>query len=287
MSGRFFAVLTLIGASWASAAWAQSSPDIDIGTTRIGGPGTQRQQAVQAAVEAEEYLTEDNLPPKESKKRIPSLHTLGARYVGSKQWIDACEKYDSIVDEGGAEALESDPRGKPNAFIAYLQCAKIAQGGGDFDKAERLLKRSETYGASDHRHAGIREKMLREGYRKKLSNGDVSGALELYRQAQAKQLNEDERIWMGDELAKRAWAAYNNKEQMALKDLMAKLEEIAPLNTDYRRLKEKIEFEGSVGSQIGMMAGGILALVGAWTLLSRWREKAKVARAAGSAFEDL
>lgn len=287
MSGRFFAVLTLVGASWASTARAQSSPDIEIGTTRIGGPGTQRQQAAQAAVEAEEYLTEDNLPPKESKKRIPSLHTLGARYVGSKQWIDACEKYDSIVDEGGAEALESDPRGKPNAFIAYLQCAKIAQGGGDFDKAERLLKRSETYGASDHRHAGIREKMLREGYRKKLSNGDVNGALELYRQAQAKQMDEDERIWMGDELAKRAWAAYNNKEQMALKDLMAKAEEIAPLNTDYRRLKEKIEFEGSVGSQIGMMAGGILALVGAWTLLSRWREKAKVARAAGSAFEDL
>jgi hypothetical protein len=287
MNGRFFAVLTLSGTTLASVAWAQSSPDIEIGTTRIGGPGTQRQQAVQASVEAEEYLTEDNLPPKESKKRIPSLHTLGARYVGSKQWIDACEKYDSIVDEGGSEALESDPRGKPNAFVAYLQCAKIAQGGGDFDKAERLLKRSETYGPSDHRHAGIREKMLREGYRKKLSNGDVNGALELYRQAQAKEMNEDERIWMGDELAKRAWTAYNNKDKRGVEDLMAKTEEIAPLNTEHRRLKEKLEFEGSVGSQLGMLAGGILALVAAWTLLSRWRERAKVAKAAGSAFEDL
>jgi hypothetical protein len=179
------------------------------------------------------------------------------------------------------------PGASPTPSSPTCSAPRSPKAGGDFDKAERLLKRSETYGPSDHRHAGIREKMLREGYRKKLSNGDVNGALELYRQAQAKEMNEDERIWMGDELAKRAWTAYNNKDKRGVEDLMAKTEEIAPLNTEHRRLKEKLEFEGSVGSQLGMLAGGILALVAAWTLLSRWRERAKVAKAAGSAFEDL
>lgn len=287
MTARTIAALTLASLALTPKVWAQSSPDIEIGSTRIGGPGTPRQQAAQAAVEAEEYLTEDSLPPKESKKRIPALHTLAARYVGGKQWVDACEKYDSILDEGGQEALESDPRGKPNAFIAYLQCAKIAQAGGDFDKAERLLKKSESYGPSDHRHAGIREKMLRESYRKKLSNGDVNGAVQLFKEAQAKAQNEDERIWLGEELAKRAWTAYGNKEEMALKDLMAKLEEIAPQNTEYRKLKEKMAGEAGVAGQIAMMAGVILAVVAAGTLLSKWREAAKVKAAAGSAFEDL
>lgn len=273
----------LVSLSGPAAAQEESSPDIDLGSSRIGGPGlTERERKwVKSWDEPEEYLTEETLPKPGDKKRLPALHTLAARYVTTKQWKEACEKFDAIESEFQAAGVAEHPDGKKNAAWAYRRCAKIASGRSEFDKAERLLGKSEKYGPSTAKHAAIREKILREKYRKKMSAGDVDGAIKLFNQAQKMRELEDERIWLGEQLAERAWSAFETEDKIALDGLMSRLAEIAPMNTEYRRLKEKLDGQKGFLKNALMLAGGVVAFIVLWGLFSRWQGAAKVNRVAG------
>ena len=267
----------------------ETSPEIELGSSRIGGPGlTEREQrARERAAEPDVYLTEENLPAPGSKKRIPSLFVLLKRYHDGQAYQDACEKLDLILEEGGEEALNSDPRGRRIATRAYLECARIAFTRQKFGQTETLLKTSERYGSTTGRHTALRVKVLREQYRKRLSQGDISGTVDLFREAQAKREDEDERIWLGAKLAERAWRAYDTKSEMEMKDLMAHLEEIAPQNTDYRRLKDQLDAEASIfANTLQFAAVGVLFVV-LWSLFSRWRARRKVEALAKHDLDDL
>lgn len=274
-----------------SAAFAQdeSSPSIELGSSRIGGPGLSERERrrVKSWDEPEEYLTEETLPKPGSKKRLPALHTLAARYVTTKQWKEACAKFDTIEAEFQMAGVAEKPDGKTLAARAYLRCAKTAANGNDFDKAEALLQKSEKYGPSTPKHEIIREKMLREQYRKRMANGDVDGAIKLYNKAQKMREVEDERIWLGDQLATRAWEAFKADDKLTLEMLTNRLDEIAPMNTEYRQLKEKLEGQKGFVQKALMLAGALLGFIILWNLFSRWREAAKVKKAEGNPFEDL
>jgi hypothetical protein len=266
-----------------------SSPSISVGSSRIGGPGTSEEQR-QAAAESyaeEETFSEDTLPPKDSKKRMPALHVLARQYHGGKMWKEACGKFDTILDEGGEAALDTDPEGRTRAAQSYYGCAKDAVMSGDHDKANALLAKSERFAPTTAKHAALREKMLRDQYKKKVADGDLGGAVALFEKAQAMRADEDERIWMGEELAKAAWAAFQSKQKVELDVLLAKLEQVAPMNTEYRRLKDKIAAnESTFANAFGLGAIAVLVVLAA-TALSRWRAQARVRRAAGHGFEDL
>lgn len=269
------------------AARSEDEPvDIEVGSKRIGGPGTAVQQKSDAAwdkalVEDDMPMTEESLPAKGDKKRLPALHKLAKQYFGGKMWKDACDKYDQIIDEGGDEALALKPDGKANAGRSFFECGQIAFHSADYDKTERWLKKSERYAPADSRHAAIRRKIARESYRKAMSNRDVNGALSLFKKYQADQPNEDERIWMGEELSKMAWEAYQSKDKLAMKDLMQKAEAVAPMNTELRKLKEKIAGEEGVLKNLFLWGGLSVVVVVAGTQLSKWRGRQKVRQASG------
>lgn len=281
--------IALIGDVGPVAAQDEGSPSIDLGSSRIGGPGlTKRERrTVKSWDEPEEYLTEETTPKPGSKKRLPALHTLAARYAKTKQWKKACAKFDTIESEFGMEGVIERPDGKKTAARSYLRFAKIEAKNNAFDKSETLLQKSEKYGPSTPKHEFIREGMLREQYRTKMSNGDVDGSITLYNKAQKMRRVEDERIWLGDQLAQRAKEAIQADDKIALEMLMRRLEEHAPMNTEYRALKEKQEGSEGFLQKALLMAGGIIGLIVLLNLLTRWREAAKVKKAAGNPFDDL
>jgi hypothetical protein len=260
--------------------------DIEVGSRRIGGPGTQAQRQSddawdKALVEEDQPMTEETLPPPGNKKRIPSLHKLAKQYFGGRMWKDSCDKYDQIIDEGSDEGLNSDETGKKNAARSYFECASIAFFSSDYDKAERLLKKSEKYGPSDHRHAGLRRKMTRESYHKLMSNGDWQGALETFRKYQNEEKDDDERIWMGEQLATRAWSSYHAKDKVGMNQLIAAGDSVSPMNTELRKLKEKIAGEEGVWTNVALFGGAAVLLVLGATQISKWRGRARVRRASG------
>jgi hypothetical protein len=272
------------------AAWAQDeeeeegSVDIgDVGSSRIGGPGlTKEEKAWNASADEEDIpLTEDTLPKVGDKKRIPALHKLGKQYSGSQAWKDACEKYDQIETEASVDAIAEDPEGKKSAGKSYVECARIAFGGDDFDKAEKLLAKSEKLIGSDHRHQGLRRKMMREAYRKKVSDGDISGAVTLFKQFQAQEANEDERIWFGEQLATRAKEAHESKDEVTRNEMMKYLSDVAPMNTEYRKLKDEIDTNKSILGNALMWCGAVVALVLVLGWFTKWRASAKLSGEGG------
>lgn len=288
--------LALLGAAPAAglggttpALAQESSPKISIGSTRIGGPGatdTERRRVAAWNAEEEDW-SEENIPAPGHKKRLVALHWLAAKYAGGKAWGEACAKYDTIIDEGGDEALTAHPEGKANAAKSYFGCARSAFTGAEWEKTERLLKKSEKYGGSSSKHANMREKMLRESYRRKLIDGDIGGAIQLYDKAQAMRNDDDERIWLGEQLSRLAWAAYNNKDRVALDDLLARIERISPMNTEYRRLQEKMSAEENIFKNAFGLAALAVGIVAAGSTLSRWAAKRRVERLTGkNKFED-
>lgn len=293
MTSRALSLFTVALLSLAPrAASAQDEPvDIEVGSERIGGPGTRQQQARDAAwnaaVEEEEApMTEETLPPPGHKKRIPALHKLARQYFGGRMWKESCEKYDQIVAEGQEAALEAAPSGKSNAARSFLECAQIAQQMGDGDGVERWLKKSEKLAPPDHRHAAIRRKVMREEYRKILANGDTTGAIAAFKRYQAQQPDEDERIWLGEELAKLSWNAYNTGDKVTMKELIHQTEEIAPMNTELRQLKSKLDGEASVLRNVLIFGAAAVALVLLGTQWSRWRSRARLKGVEHNPFED-
>lgn len=275
-------------ASVASAQDEESSPSIDLGSSRIGGPGlTARERRwVKSLSQPEEGMTETNIPPPGNKKRLPHLHYLAKNYVNGKAWKDACAKYDLIIEEGGVEALEVAPFAKRYAARAYFFCGKIAYAGTDFDKAERLLIKSERFGPSSPRHEALRLKMKRDRYRKKLVDGDVNGALKLFNEAQKEDESEDERIWFGEQLAALASNAYKSGDTYRTEELMRKLEVVAPQNVEYRKLKARIEGQASVFTRLAQVVGVAIVFVVGWNLLSAWRARARLKVGPRNPFDD-
>lgn len=282
-------VFGLAAPTTADAQDEESSPTIELGSRRIGGPGlTKRERKITEQWDApEEYVTEETLPKKGSKKRMPALFVLLLRYHDGQAWKDACEKLDMIIEEGGDAAIEGHPRGKRMASKSYFECAKMNFVTSEYEKTEKLLKLSEKWGGTTPRHAILREKMVREGYRKKMTSGDISGAVAMFNQAQKMNENEDERIWLGERLADMAWHAFEAGDEPQMKDLMMHLEDVAPQNTKYRRLKEKLEAGDSVLADAAKLAFLVIGFVVAWGAFSKWRAKAKVKTLVGSDLEEF
>jgi len=258
--------------------------DIEVGSSRIGGPGLtpneRARNAPSAGDESDTALTEETLPKKGDKRRLPGLHKIAGRYARAQMWKDACDRYDQILDENGPEGMDADPAARGYAGLSYLKCGEIdSHAANGADKAEALLKKSERYIKGDYRHAAIRRTMKREAYRTEFAKGNTEKALTIFRAYQAEKADEDERIWMGEELSKIAVAAYNNKDKVALERAMKDCEAVAPLNTEYRRLKEKIDDESQVWTRVITLS--VLGLVGVVVLqqLFAWRERARVGEA--------
>lgn len=277
--------LCLCFAGASSPALAQdeeSSPDIQLGSSRIGGPGLSERERriVDAWDEPEEYITEENLPDAGSKKRIPSLHILAERYFGGQQWKEACRFYQMILDEAGEEGLDGKDGGRRRAARSFFGCAESAFAASDFDAVKSNLEKAERLGLTSGRHDVLRRKVVKERFRKKLLNGDVEGAHRLYDEYQSMgEKDEDERIWFGEQLAERAEAARNEKDDISFKEMMAKLEVIAPLNTKYRALQAEMTGDAALFKNIALVVGAAVALVLLLSLLSQWRARARVGAA--------
>ncbi len=274
-----YSLLLAVTVSFASVpAFAQDdegSLDIDLGSSRIGGPGLteSERRRVKSWSAPVEFLTEDNLPPPGDKKRLPSLHKLAHDYVSSKQWEDACVKYDTIADEFQSEGIKSHPEGARNAARSYFACARAAGRKNEYEKAEMLLEKSERYGKAGPRHKAIRLKMARDRYRKKLTDGDISGAIKLFKEAQKIKEDEDERIFLGDSLAARMTAADKAGDKVTRDTMMRHLKDVAPQNTDYRNLKDKLETEAGMVGNIVKIVGATVVILLLGTMFMRWKSK--------------
>ena len=263
---------------------ADAPIDIDFGSTRIGGSGLTASARRAAAYdpEEEEIPTEDNIPKVGSPKRLPHLHILAKRYTTGSMWKEACARYEQIIEEGGDEGLASTDDGKKLAGKSFLKCGEQKAVIGQEDAAERLLKKSERYlGKADYRHEGIRYKMLREAYRKKVLNRDIDGALIIYKKYQAQREDEDERIWLGEKLSGMAEEAYKTKDKEAMARYIEYTELIAPRNPDLRRLKKRIKTEETA---IPIALGGGLVsvfLIVFFSWFGRFRGRRRIEAASG------
>lgn len=271
------AVLILL----ATSTWGQEgSVPIEVGSSRrVGGGGiTDEDRArTRAAYAPEEPLTEANLPPPGDKKRIPSLHELAQRNVGGGLWKDACRFYDMIKAEGGTEAILKHERGKVDGSRSYLNCANAAFAAGDFDRAEMLLTESEKLlGDTTSRHRALRWKMLRDQMREKANSGDVDGAVRLHNELQSLKENEDERVWLGEQLARLAWEAHEEGDELRRDHIMGLATDVSPMNTELRRLEDQLTLQGEVLTNIAIYGGAIVLVIIVFGLLSRWRAAARV-----------
>jgi len=269
--------------SLSSLAHAQDSLPIELGTSqRVGGRGvTEEAQArYDAAYAPEEPLTEANLPPPGHRKRFESLHELAERNAGGRQWKDACRFYDLIIEEGGMDAINARERGRVEAARSYLGCASNAHRKGEFDAAEALISKSvEVQGTTSSRHEALQWKIYRDQLRRKMTNGDAEGALTLYGKLSNIREDEDERIWLGEQLAEAAWAAHEEGDEIRRDTLMSHLETLAPQNTRYRALLDQMALGGEVLRSVAIYGLGGIALVTIFGLFTSWRSRARVGAA--------
>lgn len=272
-------VCPLLLAPESAQAQDESSPSINLGSSRIGGPGlTQRERRrVESWDEPEEFVTEQTLPAVGHKKRLPSLHVLAERYVGGQQWKEACRFYDMIRAEHGDEGLDAKPDARSTAARAYLGCAEAAFHEDALDDVETRLQLAEKLGLRSGRIEFLRRKVLRDRFRAKLGAGDLMGARQLYDTFQkAGEPDEDERIWFGEQLAAQAKAAKEMKDKVAYKEAMEILEEVSPMNTDYRALRAEESGGEEVMKNIIMVLGVALGAIVLLTLLSKWRSRPRL-----------
>ncbi|MEO1339234.1 MAG: hypothetical protein AAFV29_26570, partial [Myxococcota bacterium] len=218
---------------------------------------------------------ERSLPPPGHPRRLERMHALARKYLDRKSYRDACRIYDLIAEEGGTSAI-AEKAERPYAARAYLACARQAHGAVALEKAKRWLARSALYARPTPQHLALQRKIARDEYRKKMVNGDAEGALKLFNAAQQNDANEDERIWMGEQLAAMAWAAHESGDKQATKDLLQKLEDVAPMNHEYRRLKGIIDDQANVFMNIVRIGGAVIAAVLLWNLLAIWRARARL-----------
>lgn len=282
VAGALFAGPMLLAERSTSAQEEEStSPNIDLGSSRIGGPGlTERERsAVRSWDEPEEYVTEETLPDPGSPKRLPSLHVLAERYHGGGQWNEACRFYQMILDEAGQEGLTAKDGAPRRAARAFYECAVLALGSGELDAVETNLVKAEQLGFRSQRTNVLRRKVVQARFRDKLRGGDVEGAHRLYDQYQGMgEPDEDERIWFGEELGRIARGAFEQKDQITFRETMDKLEVIAPLNPEYRALKDESAGNAELFRNIALVVGSATGAVLLLSFLSSWRARARVGR---------
>lgn len=285
---RSFAVAQVVLTTLASTlALAQSeedasSPKIQLGSSRIGGPGlTDRERrVVKSWDEPDEFITEENLPKPGSRKRLPSLHILASRYYGGQQWKEACRFYDMIVEESGEEGLDAKEDARKHAGRAFFGCAESAFTDRHYDQVEQLLLKAEKYGFSGTKNQYLRRRVQKDQYRSKLSAGDLVAAKKGYDAYQrAAQTDEDERIWFGGELAKLAEAAQADQDEISYREIMDLLGEVAPRNSTYRKLRDEETANENIVKNVALVLGTSIAVLGLLSLLSRWRARARVGAA--------
>ncbi|MBI4818784.1 MAG: hypothetical protein HY791_21115 [Deltaproteobacteria bacterium] len=273
------ALMLAVSSALAQPGEDERPPDIEVGSRRIGGPGTATEQAEVArayAEEDEEVLTEETLPPKGNKKRLPGLHQIAKRYVGGADWITACDRYDQLIDEGGDEALDLVDDGKKNAAKAYQHCAEAEIIKANDEKAERLIKKSEKYGGTSPRLDALRRRMARERYRREMMQGNVDRAFDNYKKYQAQNKDEDERIWMGTELTKLAVDANKAKDKVRTEQMIKMAEEVSPQNPELRALIKKLDAEKNVFKNALTFSVAMLAVVGVFGGLAKLRSRSKI-----------
>ena len=266
---------------WDASAQEASSPKIEFGSSRIGGPGltAPERRRVRSYDEPEKILTEDNLPPPGDKRRVPGLHVLAERHYGGQQWAEACRFYGMLLEEGGPEAVEAKPGGTLRARRALLECAKSALQKAQPAEVDPLLAKAERLGPSTPRHEALRRNVLRAEFRTKMAAGDVGRAHAVYDRFQSLgPPDEGERIWFGEQLARLARDAFETKDDIRLRELMDKIEQVAPLNTEYRALLAQQSEDATLLRNVALVVGAAVGLAGLLTLLSWLLARARVGR---------
>lgn len=256
-----------------------SSPSIELGSSRIGGPGLsdRERRIVKSWDEPEEYVTEETLPDKGNKKRLPSLHVLAERYYGGQQWKDTCRFYEMILEEAAEEGLAAREGAQKKAARSFYECARIASSSGDFEGVETYLGKAEKLGLKSARHDVLRRRVVREQFRSKVATGDMEGAHRLLDKYQSMgEADDDERIWFGEQLAAEAKRALSQKDNITFREMMDKLEVVAPLNTDYRAMKADLSADASLFRNIALVLGVAVGAVVLLSLLSTWRSRARL-----------
>ncbi|MEM7676167.1 MAG: hypothetical protein AAF449_09210, partial [Myxococcota bacterium] len=262
-----------------AGAQEETSPKIELKSPRIDeidGPKFGEQPKSKQAPSIPKDRAPPKIPPPGHPKRLTYLRDRAQKDLSDRAYQQACRHYDLIADEVGIDAIAADPEERQNAARAYLSCARLAHRAVKLKKAEQWLVRSEHFGPRTPRHVALRRKMHRDTYRKKMVNGDVEGALQLFNEAQQRHPDEDERIWMGDQLASMAWEAHKNGDKTTTRALLRRLEAVAPMNPEYRRLKSVLDEQAGVFGRIAQVIAAVIALVIGLNLLAAWREYSRL-----------
>jgi hypothetical protein len=111
--------------------------------------------------------------------------------------------------------------------------------------------------------------------------GYFGGAVGFFKFFQAPLANEDEGIWLGALLATRARAAHDSKDEITRNEMMKYLADVAPMNTEYRRLKEELETNQSILQNALIWSLGAVVVVFLLGWFTKWRANAKLAGEGG------
>ena len=209
----------------------------------------------------------EHWPAVGTSERLQRMVLDAETHYKDHNWLSACRIFQLVISESGIEALNSSPEIRDHAARSFHKCARLAFRAHDDQDVELYLVQAEKLGLHSVRHEVLRRKLVRRQYHRRLAVADIDGALDLYRTYQASgPKDEDERIWLGEQLANRAQEALDTGNQESFLYLMEHLEAIAPRNRDFRALKRAREKKRnpilSAVSIVGISVGGVLLLSG-------------------------
>lgn len=232
---------------------------------------------------------ETNLPAPGSPKRLESLRSLAEQALRQQSWVEACRYQGMLLDEGedgGPWANNSALR--ELGARAFFRCAESAWRFGEADRVETHLNQAEALGFHPERITHLRRSVLRERFRTHARNAAWAEAERLYQDYQAAgPPDDDERIWYGEQLATHARAAFEAGDETTLGELMRKLEDVSPLNTEFRALQDERLAPTQVLQNLVWVLGASVGAVVLLSFLSRWRARSRVGRVeAKSVFRD-
>lgn len=204
-------------------------------------------------------------PPLGDPHRVEHMIRDAETHYRDHNWLNACHIYQQVISEAGIDALNRPLEQRDHAARSFHKCARLAFRAHDDQDVESYLGNAEKLGLHSIRHEVLRRKLVRRQYHRRLAVEDVDGALSLYTAYQAAgPIDEDERIWLGEQLATRAQKALDIGNRENFLYLMQHLEAISPRNRDFRALKQALKQDQnpilSVVGIIGAIVGGILLL---------------------------
>ncbi|MBX2810480.1 MAG: hypothetical protein KTR25_01665 [Myxococcales bacterium] len=221
-----------------------------------------------------------SLPPLGDPSRPAALLRRAHDSYQSADWLVACEYYQMIIQETGSTPLVNSPQTKERAAQSFHKCARLVFKVHEDKKVETYLSHAEELGLRSFRHNVLRRKLVRRQYHRSLVNEDIEQAMALYAEYQARGTpDEDERIWLGDQLAQRAREALRHAQQNHFHALMSHLSVIAPQNRDYRDMKSAVDVPQQPLMRALIVTAVIILVIALFSLFSHWSAWAKVARA--------